>query len=50
MKKKTYQKPTSKTIKLKCRQSILAGSGVTVSGLGDDFYYNEQAGDGSDAY
>lgn len=48
--KKQYQKPESQVINLKLNQSILAGSGVGLNGLPDQFYYDNTPGDGSDAY
>ena len=48
--KQKYQKPTSQVINLKLNQSILAGSGVGLNGLPDNFYYDNTPGDGTDAY
>ena len=51
MEKKTkYQKPHVTVVDIKLRQSILAGSSMRVSGLSDEFYYDDTPGDGSDAY
>lgn len=50
--KKYYQKPTMKVHELRMEQQILAGSAreMRVSGLDDDFYYDSNEGDGSDAW
>lgn len=46
-----YQKPTSTVINVKLEQSILAGSGVMgINGVGEDWYFDQTPGDGSDAY
>ena len=45
-----YQKPTSQVIDLKLKQPILAGSGMGLNGLPDNFYYDPSPGVGSDAY
>ncbi len=49
--KRKYMKPQMQTHLLRTRQHLLAGSGVrSVSGLDDEFYYDNTPGDGSDAY
>lgn len=49
--KKKYVKPQMQTHLLQSGQHLLAGSGVRgVSGLEDEFYYDDTPGDGSDAY
>ena len=45
-----YQKPTTTVIDLKLNQPILAGSGIGLNGLPDDFYYDPTPGNGGDAY
>lgn len=51
MKKKKYEKPQMQAHIIQSRQHLLAGSGVReVRGLGDEFYYDDTPGDGSDAY
>ena len=48
--KKKYFKPQKQTHIIRSRQHLLAGSGVRgVSGLDDEFYYDDTPGDGSDA-
>ena len=47
--KKKYYKPQMQTHIIRSRQHLLAGSGA-VSGLDDEFYYDDTPGDGSDAY
>ena len=49
-KKAKYQKPHVTVVDIKLRQSILAGSSMRVSGLDDEFYYDSNPGDCSDAY
>ena len=50
--KKDYSKPTVKVIQLQHQSHILAGSAreMRVSGLSDEFYYDSNEGDGSDAW
>ncbi len=51
MKKRKYEKPRMQAHIIQSRQHLLAGSGVReVRGLGDEFYYDDTPGDGSDAY
>lgn len=49
--KKKYSKPEMKVYMIET-QNILAASagGVEVQGLSDEFYYDSEAGDGSDAW
>lgn len=50
--KKDYRKPTVKVIQLQHQCHILAGSAreMRVSGLSDEFHYDSNEGDGSDAW
>ena len=50
--KKEYQKPTVQVVQLQHQCQILAGSAreMRVSGLSDEFYYDSNEGDGSDAW
>jgi hypothetical protein len=50
--KKEYQKPTVQVVQLQHQCQILAGSAreMRVSGLDDQFNYDSEYGDGSDAY
>lgn len=49
--KKKYVKPQMQSYQVQARQHLLAGSGISgVSGLDDEFYYDDTPGDGSDAY
>ena len=50
--KKEYQKPTVQVVQLQHQCQILAGSAweMKVSGLSDEFYYDSNEGDGSDAW
>ena len=51
MKKRQYVKPQMQAHIIQARQHLLAGSGVRgVSGLEDEFYYDDTPGDGLDAY
>jgi hypothetical protein len=49
--KKEYIKPTTRAFKIQA-QTILAASNVRmrVQGTSDEFYYNNEEGDGSDAW
>ena len=50
--KKEYMKPNMQVIQLQHQCQILAGSAreMRVSGLSDEFNYDSEYGDGSDAY
>ena len=49
--KKKYVKPQMQAHIIQARQHLLAGSGVRgVSGLEDEFYYDDTPGTGEDAY
>ena len=50
--KKEYQKPIVHVVPIRMEQHILAGSAqeMRVSGLSDEFYYDRNEGDGSDAW
>ena len=53
MDKKEYITPSIKVHELRMETALLAASGreeLRVSGLNDDFYYDSNEGDGSDAW
>lgn len=48
--KKKYSKPEMKVYMVETQNILAASAGVEVKGLGDEFYYDSEAGDGSDAW
>lgn len=51
--KKKYQKPSVKVHPIQMQQHLMAGSdgrSVKIDGLNDEFYYDKEEGDGSDAW
>lgn len=48
--KKKYSKPEMKVYMVETQNILAASVGVEVQGLSDEFYYDSEAGDGSDAW
>lgn len=48
--KKKYSKPEMKVIMVETQNILASSAGVEVKGLSDEFYYDSEAGDGSDAW
>lgn len=48
--KKQYSKPEMKIYVVGTQSILAASAGVEVQGLSDEFYYDNEAGDGSDAW
>lgn len=49
--KKKYSKPEMKVYMVETQNILAASAGeVEVQGLSDEFYYDSEAGDGSDAW